>query len=72
MHRPSGLVLRADELDRAHVTSGRVLHLDAQVGQVKPGLLADLAAFDGNPVQEIGALRRVRLVMKSGVLVRQP
>jgi imidazolonepropionase-like amidohydrolase len=30
------------------------------------------AAFDGNPVQEIGALRRVRLVMKSGVLVRQP
>jgi imidazolonepropionase-like amidohydrolase len=59
-------------LQSATSVASRVLHLDAQVGQVKPGLLADVAAFDGNPVQEIGALRRVRLVMKSGVLVRQP
>jgi sulfofructose kinase len=28
MHRPAALTLRADELDRDHVTAGRVLHLD--------------------------------------------
>jgi len=59
-------------MQSATSVASRVLHLDAQVGQVKPGLLADLVAFDGNPTQEIGALRRVRLVMKGGVLVRQP
>jgi len=28
MHRPAALTLRPDELDRAHVTSARVLHVD--------------------------------------------
>jgi imidazolonepropionase-like amidohydrolase len=52
-------------------TSGaaRVLHLENALGQIKPGLLADLAAFDGDPTRDISALRRVRLVMKSGVVV---
>ena len=53
-------------------TSGnaRILHLESSVGRIAPGLLADLVAVEGDPTREIGALRKVRLVMKGGVTVR--
>jgi imidazolonepropionase-like amidohydrolase len=60
----------ADALKSATAVAARVLHLDGRVGSVKPGLLADLIAVDGDPVREIGALRRVSLVMKGGTVVR--
>lgn len=53
-------------------TSGnaRIFKLDARLGVIKPGLLADLVAMEGDPSRSIGALRAVRLVMKDGVVVR--
>jgi imidazolonepropionase-like amidohydrolase len=51
--------------------AARVLHMENQIGSVKQGLFADLAAFDGDPTKDISALRRVKFVMKNGVVYRQ-
>ncbi|MGI4751167.1 MAG: amidohydrolase family protein [Janthinobacterium lividum] len=40
------------------------------LGQIKAGYLADLVAVEGNPVNEIKAVKEVRIVWKDGKFVR--
>jgi len=52
-------------------TSGNasIFHLGDR-GAVKPGLLADLVAIDGDPTRDVSAVEHVRFVMKGGQIVR--
>jgi len=38
------------------------------LGNVKPGFLADLVAVEGNPSEDIKAVKQVKLVMKDGII----
>ena len=62
----------ADVMVAATSTNARLFHVADRVGAVRPGLLADLVAVDGDPTSDIEAARRVRLVMKGGALYREP
>jgi imidazolonepropionase-like amidohydrolase len=54
-------------------TSGnaRIFRL-ADRGAIRAGLLADLVAVEGDPTRDLSAVRRARLVIKGGEVVRAP
>ena len=55
-----------DALKSATSTAARVLRMDDRIGTIKAGMVADLAAFDGDPTRDISSLHRVKFVMKGG------
>mgnify|MGYP000973368049 CR=1 FL=1 len=82
---PNGLLHNARELElmvsygmknqavlrAATSTAARLLRLGDRVGRIKPGLLADVIAVQGDPEKDITALRRIKLVIKGGTIYRQ-
>ena len=50
--------------------AARVCNRDADLGTVEVGKLADLVVVRGDPLQDIHAMADVRLVLRSGVAIR--
>jgi imidazolonepropionase-like amidohydrolase len=61
-----------DALRSATSVNARVLHMSDKIGAVKQGLLADVIAVEGDPTKDVAALRKVKFVMKGGVVYREP
>jgi imidazolonepropionase-like amidohydrolase len=59
-----------DVLKAATSVNARAFHLDNQVGSIKEGLKADLVIVTGDPSKNISDLRKVKFVMKDGVVYR--
>jgi imidazolonepropionase-like amidohydrolase len=59
-------VLQADLINGA-----KLLQWDGQIGQLKPGYLADVIAVSGNPLEDINSLEHVDFVMKGGVVFKK-
>ena len=60
----------AQVLVSATSRNARILRLTDR-GEVKPGLLADLVAVDGDPMRDVSAVEHVRLVIKGGKVAYQ-
>jgi imidazolonepropionase-like amidohydrolase len=61
-----------EALTAATATDARVLGMEDRLGELRPGMLADVIAVEGDPTQSIEAVRDVRLVVKNGVVCRRP
>ena len=60
-----------DVLRAATSVNAKAMHWEDMVGSLRKGLKADLAVFEGDPSVNISDVRRVRFVMKDGVVCRQ-
>lgn len=62
----------AQALKAATSVAAKALHLDKKLGTVKAELLADLIVVEGNPTTDIKAIWKVKLVLKGGIIHKQP
>jgi imidazolonepropionase-like amidohydrolase len=49
----------------------KLLGWEGQIGALEPGYFADVIAVAGNPLEDVGVLKKVSFVMKSGVIYKK-
>ena len=60
-----------DALRSATIESAKLLRMEEMLGQIKPGMLADIIAVKKNPIEDISSVENVSFVMKDGVIYKQ-
>jgi imidazolonepropionase-like amidohydrolase len=73
LHRELELYVKAGipapkVLQLATLGAARVVKRDSELGSIAPGKLADVILVDGDPATHISDIRRVRTVVKDGVV----
>jgi imidazolonepropionase-like amidohydrolase len=73
LHREIELYVKAgltplEAIQAATITPARVMKVENEVGTIEPGKRADLIILDGDPLQNISNIRKVRFVMTQGRL----
>ncbi|RYU96226.1 metal-dependent hydrolase family protein [Emticicia agri] len=58
-----------EALKSATSINADAFHIEKQVGRIKAGLLADIVIVEGNPADNIKAVRNVKMVMKDGQVI---
>lgn len=59
-----------EAIQSATVIAADLLGVSDIVGSIEKGKLADIIAVEGDPIQEIQAMGRVKFVMKDGVIIK--
>src|SRR5579862_2242528 len=54
----------------ANALGAEAMGLGKEIGTIAPGMQADIIALDGDPLQDITAVRRIVFVMKGGVVYK--
>lgn len=62
----------AQAVKSATSVAAELLDMQASVGTIEPGKLADIVAVQGDPLADVAVLEKVDFVMKGGVVVKKP
>ena len=60
-----------EALKSATITNAKLLGMEGQLGQLKPGFLADIIAVNADPTKDVSTLEQVIFVMKDGDVFKQ-
>ena len=59
-----------EALQAVTLNAARVCGMEDRIGTIEKGKFADIIGVEGNPLEDISALQRVRTVMQEGALVK--
>lgn len=59
-------------IQAATINAASLLKQQDKLGSIEQGMLADIIAVPGNPLEKIQVLENVTLVIKNGEIIRQP
>ena len=62
----------AEAIEAATINAAKLLGLEDQIGTIEAGKVADIIAVSGDPLVDIGVLKKVDFVMKSGEIFVHP
>ena len=57
-------------LKSATIETAKLLRVEDRIGQIKPGMLADIIAVQNNPIEDISTVKNISFVMKDGVIYK--